>query len=138
MGFSGEVHPDLCEELDLPPFLLFELDFEGLVQYAPRELTARSLPRFPSVERDLAVVVDEIFPAQRIISWIKDLKHSLIEEVQVFDQYRGSPIPEGKKSLAYTISYRAEDRTLTDAEVNALHQNLVSQISEVFGAQLRG
>lgn len=138
MGYLGELHPDLCEELDLPPFLIFELDFEGLVQYAPRELTARSLPRFPSVERDLAVVVEEAFPAQRIISWIKDLNHSLIEDVQVFDQYHGSPIPEGRKSLAYTISYRAENRTLTDSEVNTIHQDLIARISEVFGAQLRG
>lgn len=138
LGYLGEVHPDLREELDLPPFLIFELDFEGLVQYSPSELTARSLPRFPSVERDLAMIVDEAFSAQRIISWIKDLNHALIEDVQLFDQYRGAPIPEGKKSLAYTISYRAEDRTLTDGEVNGLHQHLISQIGDVFGAQLRG
>lgn len=137
MGYLGEVHPDLCEELGTSPLLTFELDFERLVQYAPRQLTTRPFPRFPSVERDLAVVVDESFPAQRIIRWIKELSNSLIEDVQVFDQYRGAPIPEGKKSLAYTISYRAEERTLTDGEVNALHQDLVSQIGEVFGAQLR-
>jgi phenylalanyl-tRNA synthetase beta chain len=138
-GFSylGEFHPNLCEELDLPPFFIFELDFEKLLQYAPRKFVARSLPRFPSVERDLAIVVDEEFPAQQIINWIKDQDHSLIEGVQVFDQYRGSSIPEGKKSLAYSVSYRAEDRTLTDAEVNALHQDLISRIGQVFGAQLR-
>ncbi|MFQ5903401.1 MAG: phenylalanine--tRNA ligase subunit beta [Candidatus Binatia bacterium] len=138
MGYLGEVHPDLREELGLPPFLMFELDFEELVQYAPRELTTRSLPRFPSVERDLAVVVDEVFPAQRIISWIKEqFSHSLIEDVQVFDQYRGSPIPEGRKSLAYTISYRAEDRTLTDAEVNEIHQRLTHVLFMAFDAQVR-
>ena len=138
LGYLGEIHPDLSEELSLPRFLMFELDFEGLAQYAPPEISVRSLPRFPSVERDLAVVVDEAFPAQQIINWVKDLGHSLIEDVEVFDQYRGAPIQEGKKSLAYTISYRAEDRTLTDTEVHALHQDLVSRISELFGAQLRG
>lgn len=137
LGYLGEFHPGLREEFDLPPFFIFELDFEKLLQYAPPKLTARSLPRFPSVERDLALVVDDEFPAQRIINWIHDLGHSLIEDVQVFDQYRGSPVPEGKKSLAYAVSYRAEDRTLTDAEVNALHQDLVSRIGQVFGAQLR-
>jgi len=55
----------------------------------------------------------------------------------VFDQYRGASIPEGKKSLAYSISYRAEDRTLTDTEVQALHGELVARLGEVFGAQLR-
>jgi len=134
----GEIHPDLCQELGLPPFLVFELDFEGMVQYAPRELTVRPLPRFPSVERDLAIVVDEAFPAQRIIDWVRDLNHALIEDVQVFDQYRGAPIPEGKKSLAYTISYRAEGRTLTDAEVKTLHEELIARIGAVFGAELRG
>jgi len=138
VGYLGEIFPDLREELGLPPFLILELDFERLLKYAPRELAVCALPRFPSVERDLAVVVDEEFPAQRIISWIENLSHSLIEEVQVFDQYRGSPIPEGKKSLAYKISYRAEDRTLTDAEVNTLHQDIIAQMTQLFGAQLRG
>jgi len=138
LGYVGEAHPDVGEALSLPRFLIFELDFEKLVQYLSPKLTVRSLPRFPSVERDLAVVVDEKFPAQQIINWLKDLRHSLIEGVEVFDQYRGAPIPEGKKSLAYTISYRAEDRTLTDAEVQNLHQELVSRIGERFGAELRG
>lgn len=136
-GYLGEIHPDLCEQLGLAPFLIFELDFERLVQYPSRQLTAWALPRFPSVERDLSVVVDQAFPAQRIIGWIRDLNHSLIEDVHVFDQYRGSSIPEDKKSLAYTISYRAEDRTLTDAEVNQLHQELAARIGVAFGAQLR-
>jgi len=138
LGYVGEIHPDAGAALSLPRFLIFELDFEKLVQYLSPKLTVRSLPRFPSVERDLAVVVDENFPARQIINWLKDQRHSLIEDVEVFDQYRGAPVPEGKKSLAYTISYRAEDRTLTDAEVQSLHQDLVSRIGELFGAQLRG
>ncbi|MFQ5850856.1 MAG: phenylalanine--tRNA ligase subunit beta [Candidatus Binatia bacterium] len=137
VGYLGEIHPDLCEELSLPPLLVFELDFGEVVQYARLDLTVRALPRFPSVERDLAVVVDEAFPAQQIINWIKGLKHSLIEDVGIFNQYRGSPIPEGKKSLAYTISYRANDRTLTDEEVNTIHQDLTSKMCQVFGAKLR-
>jgi phenylalanyl-tRNA synthetase beta chain len=137
LGYLGQVHPDVAEALGLPPFLLFELDFEGLLQYAPRQITVRSLPRFPSVERDLAIVVDREFPAQQIMSWIKNRGETLIQYVDVFDQYLGSSIPEGKKSLAYKISYRADDRTLTDVEVNTLHQDLVDQIATVFGAQIR-
>jgi phenylalanyl-tRNA synthetase beta chain len=137
LGHLGQVHPDVSEELGVPPFLLFELDFEGLLQYAPRRITARSLPRFPSVERDFAIVVEGEFPSQQIVGWIKNRGEALIEYVEVFDQYVGSPIPAGKKSLAYKISYRADDRTLTDTEVNTLHQNLVDQIAEFFGAQVR-
>ncbi|OGQ82371.1 MAG: phenylalanine--tRNA ligase subunit beta [Deltaproteobacteria bacterium RIFCSPLOWO2_12_FULL_60_19] len=138
VGYVGEIHPDLSEGLSLPRYGVLELDFEGLVQYPPSQITVRSLPRFPSVERDMAVVVDESFQARRIIDWIKSLGHSLIENVEVFDHYRGANIPAGKKSLAYTISYRAEDRTLTDGEVQALHQELLSQMSGLFDAQLRG
>jgi phenylalanyl-tRNA synthetase beta chain len=137
LGYLGEIHPDVCDELGLPRFLVFELDFEELLQYAPRRITARSLPRFPAVERDLAVVVDRAFPSQQIISWIESLGESLIKHIEVFDQYLGSPIPEGKKSLAYKISYRADDRTLTDAEVQTLHQTIVQRIGDVFGAELR-
>lgn len=137
LGYLGQIHPDACDELGLPQFMVFELDFEGLLQYAPRRITVRSLPRFPAVERDLAVVVDRAFPSQQIISWVASLGESLIKEIELFDQYLGSPIPEGKKSLAYKISYRADDRTLTDAEVQALHQRIVQQIGDVFGAELR-
>jgi phenylalanyl-tRNA synthetase beta chain len=137
LGTLGQVHPDVSDELGVPPFLLFELDFEGLLQYAPRRITARSLPRFPSVERDFAIVVESEFPSQQIIGWIKNRGEALIESVEVFDQYVGAPIPAGKKSLAYKISYRADDRTLTDTEINILHQNLVDQIAKVFGGQVR-
>jgi phenylalanyl-tRNA synthetase beta chain len=137
LGYLGEIHPDVSEELGVPAFLLFELDFEALLKYAPRQITAHILPRFPSVERDFAVVVERDFPSQRIVSWINNLGEALIEQAKVFDQYLGAPIPEGKKSLAYKILYRAEDRTLTDAEINTLHQNLVEKVGEVFGAERR-
>ncbi len=133
----GQLHPDVCDGLGLPSFLLFELDFDGLLEYAPRQIAARSLPRFPSVERDFAVVVDRAFPSGQIVDWIKNRGEPLIEAASVFDQYLGAPIPDGKKSLAYKISYRAEERTLTDSEVNTLHQSLVEQIGQLFGAQLR-
>jgi phenylalanyl-tRNA synthetase beta chain len=137
IGYLGELHPDLCDQLELPPVLLFELDFEKLLEYAPRQLTAHALPRFPAVERDVAIVVDRDFAAHQIISWSKNLGEPLIEHVEVFDQYLGAPIPAGKKSLAYKVSYRAEDRTLTDAEVNLLHQSLVEQLGKTFGAERR-
>jgi phenylalanyl-tRNA synthetase beta chain len=137
LGYLGQIHPDVSDQLGLPPFLVFELDFEGLLQYAPRQITARSLPRFPAVERDFAIVVDREFPAWRVISWIKNRGEALIQYVEVFDQYLGPPIPEGKKSLAYKIAYRADDRTLTDTEVNTLHQYLMDQMATLFGAQLR-
>jgi phenylalanyl-tRNA synthetase beta chain len=137
VGHLGQLHPNLCERLEVPPICAFELDFEKLLEYAPRRMAARALPRFPSIERDLAIVVDRDFASQRIIAWIESLGEPLIEYAQVFDQYLGAPIPEGKKSLAYNISYRAEDRTLTDTEVNQLHQSLVDRLGKEFGAEWR-
>ena len=137
LGRLGQMHPDVCDAFGLPTFVVFELDFEGLLEYAPRQIAACSLPRFPSVERDFAMVVDRAFPSRQIVDWINNRGEPLIEAASVFDQYMGPPIPEGKKSLAYKVSYRAEDRTLTDSEINSLHQTLVGQIGQLFGAQLR-
>ncbi|MGH7853667.1 MAG: phenylalanine--tRNA ligase subunit beta, partial [Candidatus Binatia bacterium] len=137
LGYLGELHPDIAQQLELPSFFLFELDFEKLLEYAPRRITINALPRFPGVERDVALVVDRDFASQQVINWIKGLGETLIEHVEVFDQYLGAPIPEGKKSLAYKISYRAEDRTLTDTEINELHRRLVEQLGKTFGAERR-
>jgi phenylalanyl-tRNA synthetase beta chain len=137
LGYAGEIHPDICDRLDLPAVLIFELDLEKSLEYAPRRISVRNLPRFPAVERDFALVVERDFQSQRIIDWINIQGEPLIEHVDVFDEYRGTPIPQDKKSLAYKISFRAEDRTLTDAEVSSLHQSLIEEITKVFGAELR-
>jgi phenylalanyl-tRNA synthetase beta chain len=137
LGYLGQLHPDVCDQLTVPPVFLFELDFEKLLEYAPRQITTSALPRFPAVERDVAIVVDRDFASQQIVSWIQNLGEALIEHVEVFDQYLGAPIPEGKKSLAYKISYRADDRTLTDSEINELHQSVVDRLGKTFGAERR-
>jgi phenylalanyl-tRNA synthetase beta chain len=137
LGYLGQLHPDLGDRLAVPAVYLFELDFEKLLEYAPRRITTHALPRFPAVERDVAIVVDRDFAAQQIVSWIHNLGELLIERVEVFDQYLGAPIPEGKKSLAYRVSYRAGDRTLTDGEINELHQDLVDRLGKRFGAERR-
>ena len=137
LGLLGQLHPDVAERLEVPQVYVFELDFEKVHQYAPRRMTMRPLGKFPAIERDFAIVVERDFAARRIIDWIDGLADPLIEFVRVFDQYIGAPIPEGKKSLAYKISYRAEDRTLTDGEVNPLHQSVIDRIGNDFGAQRR-
>jgi phenylalanyl-tRNA synthetase beta chain len=137
LGYLGQLHPDYADHFELPTFFVFELDLEKLLEYAPRRIGVRSLPRFPAVVRDVALVVDRDFASQQVISWIKNLGEALIEHVEVFDQYLGPPVPEGKKSLAYKVSYRAEDRTLTDMEINELHERLVDRLGKVFGAEQR-
>jgi phenylalanyl-tRNA synthetase beta chain len=137
LGYVGELHPAVAERFNASQVLVFELDFDKLLEYAPRRIAAQPLPRFPAVERDVAIVVDRDFAAQQVIGWIHDLGEPLIEHVEVFDQYVGAPIPNGKKSLAYRVSYRAGDRTLIDSEVNELHQILVDRLGKTFGAERR-
>ena len=100
---------------------VFELDTEKLLPYCPPQLLFTGLPRFPAVARDVAVVVDEDFASDRVVHFVRQWRPELVEDVALFDAYVGAPIPPGQKSLAYTISYRAADRTLTDEEVNGLH-----------------
>jgi phenylalanyl-tRNA synthetase beta chain len=136
-GVLGEIHPDFSHQLNLPRFCLFELDLDVMVQYARRDFTVRPLPRFPSVERDVALVVEDTFRADEIVHWVRTNGHSLIEDMRIFDEYRGAQVGEGMKSLAYKISYRSEARTLTDAEVNEIHQRLVERLVENFAARIR-
>lgn len=137
-GYAGALHPNLvaARHLDGEP-LVAELDLMRVVQYCPRRVIFRQLPRFPTVSRDIAVVVDSEFPAQRVLDAVKEVAQPLVEEVRVFDHYTGSPIPAGKKSLAYTIAYRASNRTLTDDEVNAMHDQLVAQLVRQLPLEVR-
>jgi phenylalanyl-tRNA synthetase beta chain len=137
IGYMGESHPDVNDRFGLSPMMAFELDFEKLLQYSPRQIRARSLPRYPAVERDFALVVDQAVPSQQIITCINELGQNLIKGIEIFDEYRGDSIPHGKKSLAYKIFYRADDRTLTDDEVNTMHQQVLDHISKLFQAQRR-
>ncbi|MEO6026130.1 MAG: phenylalanine--tRNA ligase subunit beta [Candidatus Binatia bacterium] len=137
-GYVGALHPNAIAErhLDAEPWVA-ELDLMRVVQYCPRRVIFRPLPRFPAVSRDIAVVVDDEFPAQRVIDAVEEVAEPLVEDVRVFDQYTGSPIPSGKKSLAYTIAYRAPNRTLTDDEVNAMHEQLVARLVRELPLEVR-
>jgi phenylalanyl-tRNA synthetase beta chain len=143
IGVVGGLHPDVAFALDLDvPFWSFELDTQKVLPYCPAHLRFVGLPRFPSVGRDVAIVVDGDFASDRVVQFVRawqpaQIENVAVEDVALFDSYVGTPIPAGKKSLAYAISYRAGDRTLTDDEVNALHGELVAALTRQFGAELR-
>lgn len=136
-GYAGEISPRVSEELDTPRCFLFELDFDAIVHYARPDFRVRPIPRFPSVERDLAIVVAQDFPSRTVIEWVGGLDQALIERVDIFDEYTGAPISEGRKSLAYKVFYRSPERTLTDHEVNAVHEDLTRRLCAEFDATLR-
>jgi phenylalanyl-tRNA synthetase beta chain len=138
IGLMGMVHPDAEESWDLRETFYFELDLGVLAPLADGKTVYRPLPRYPSVERDLAVVVDLAVPAGEIRKAILAAAGDLAESVRIFDVYQGEQVPPGKKSVAFSIVYRAPDRTLTDEEVNVRHESVFSALQTRFQAQRRG
>ncbi len=139
MGILGELHPQKAERYDLGKRALYlaELDFEALSRTARAERRYEPLPRFPAITEDMAFVVDEEVPAEKVRQSISKAGGNLLAEVRLFDLYRGQPIPPGWKSLAYSLTFRAPDRTLTDKEVVALKERIRKHLERELGARLR-
>ncbi|WP_044890476.1 phenylalanine--tRNA ligase subunit beta [Myxococcus hansupus] len=138
LGHVGEVHPRVVKALGLPDgVFVFELDTDALYAAAKLVPAYRSLPRFPAVLRDLAVVVPLELPNDEVRRVILEVGRPLVEEAQVFDVYTGEQIPQGRKNLAYALRYRSPERTLTDVEVNEAHQRIVDEVKQRLGAALR-
>lgn len=138
VGVVGALHPEAAAAEDIDePCWGFELDIEKLLPYCPQQSVFAGLPRFPSTVRDVAVVVDESFPSERVVQFVRQWQPDLIEDVTLFDTYAGAPIPAGRRSLAFTIVYRAGDRTLTDDEVNGLQSELRVALTRELGVALR-
>jgi phenylalanyl-tRNA synthetase beta chain len=108
-----------------------------MVKWAGEERRFQPLPKFQAVYRDLSIVVDKALEAERMMETIRTFHQPFVEEVTLFDIYQGSPIPEGKKGISYRIRYQANDRTLTDEEVNQYHEKILSRLKEVFQLDLR-
>jgi phenylalanyl-tRNA synthetase beta chain len=137
-GYMGQVHPDVMKEYNLPlDAFVFELKLEDLIEVEAEGIKFRQLPRFPAIERDIAAIVPEDVTSFNIIKAIESMKLDLMEDIRLFDYFSGGPIPEGRKSLAYTITYRSPERTLTDDEVNAQHQLVMNMLKERLGADIR-
>ena len=138
LGVLGEVHPQVLGNYEIrDKAYLFEIDFETMVKGRREGKRFRPLPKFPAVYRDLSMVVDDALEAERVVEAIWTFREPFIDEVQLFDIYRGSPVPEGKKGVSCRIRYQASDRTLTDEEVNQHHEKVISQLKEIFQAELR-
>ena len=137
LGFLGEIYPRLDEELGLLQPVIFELDFALLFKHSSLDIVARSYPRFPAIQRDLAVVIPEEIPAEAIKKRVFELGGDLLKEVEIFDVYKGQPVPAGHKSLALTMRYQSVERTLKDEEVNAFNSNILAGIQQEFKAEWR-
>jgi phenylalanyl-tRNA synthetase beta chain len=139
IGILGELHPKVWERYDLPekPVVATELDLEVILESIPESHTVEPVPAFPPVLEDLAVVVDEGMPAGEVEAVLRRAGGRLLVDVTLFDLYRGEQIPEGKKSLAYSLVYQAPDRTLTDEEVAKIRTRVIKKLESELGAKLR-
>jgi phenylalanyl-tRNA synthetase beta chain len=138
VGMVGELSEEARKVFGIrDQVFLAELDLEEMVAKVPQEVRFAPLPKFPPVDRDMALVVDEGLTSEVIKAKIEEVGASLIEEVSLFDVYHGKQVPAGKKSLAYSIRYRAQDRTLTDEEVDDIHRRIVSELEKNMGITLR-
>src|SRR5262249_8787225 len=113
-------------------------DLEAVLAAVPVRYTFTPVPRYPAALRDIAVIVDEAVTAERIEQEIRAAGGSLLGGVRLFDLYRGESIPAGTKSLAYALTYQADDRTLTDKEVDKAHKKIEDRLQHVLKAQIRG
>jgi phenylalanyl-tRNA synthetase beta chain len=139
VGWLGEVHPLVLQTYDLQaPAVAVELDARVLLTPAGEAAGFRDLLAYPEVEQDLALVVDAGVPAAAVVEALRRSGGKLLEDVAVFDVYQGSQVSEGKKSLALHLSFRAPDRTLSEAEVNKLREKMVAAAQKELGAELRG
>jgi phenylalanyl-tRNA synthetase beta chain len=136
-GILGQIHPRISDEMDLKETFAFQLDMEVLLDAAKTDLRFRPIPRHPASTRDLAIVVDADVPAAEVEKAIRKAAGEHLESVTLFDVYTGEQVGNEKKSLAYSLVYRAEDRTLTDEEVAKFHQAVVDELERAFGARLR-
>jgi phenylalanyl-tRNA synthetase beta chain len=138
VGVLGPLHPNVVDAFDLGEgAVIVELDLDTIEAFGVRPSVFVPLPRFPASLRDIAVVVGDDVLAGDLELAVRQAAGDLAEHVTLFDRFVGGNIPAGHASLALRVVYRAPDRTLTDAEVDARHSTVVAAIQSRFGGQLR-
>ena len=138
LGVFGQVHPLVAKNYGVADELYTaELDFGALFASRVTEVYYTPLPRFPSVNRDIAVVCDDALTAGELISCIREAGGEYLKGCEVFDVYRGANIPEGKKSVAFSLTLRSDDQTLTDAHADEAVQAVLAALHAKFGAVIR-
>jgi phenylalanyl-tRNA synthetase beta chain len=140
VGHFGRLHPRTAEAFSLGgrAVLAGEFDLDALRAAVPARYFYRPVPRFPAALRDIAVIVEESVPAERVAREIRTAGGDLLSDLRLFDLYRGESIAAGHKSLAYALTYQAGDRTLTDKEVDKAHKKIEDRLKHVLKAQIRG
>ena len=134
----GELHPLVAENYNLNDrVLIAEINIDKIVKYARFNKKYVEIPKYPAVERDIAMVVDEAVEVGQIERIITKKAKKMLEEINLFDVYRNEKLGENKKSVAYSLKFRLSDRTLTDEEVNTTMQEIIAALEKELNAELR-
>jgi len=137
VGLVGRLTPAVGESLGLPaevPAYVGELAIEPLARFLRTSLKAMAPPRFPSVDRDISILVDDTTAAQSVRDTVRAIALAHLVELREFDRYAGKGIPDGKVSLSLRLTFRAPDKTLTDAEVQSAMESVLSALKDTHGA----
>jgi phenylalanyl-tRNA synthetase beta chain len=138
LGEAGQLLPTLARKYDLrDAVFLAELNLDQLLARRNPAKSFKTLPQFPSIRRDVAMLVPEATTHESVLQTVRQAKPTNLESVDLFDVFRGKNVPEGRKSLAYAFTYRSPEKTLTDAEVNAAHTKIVEALKQNLGATVR-
>lgn len=138
VGYAGELHPKVAASLDLPERTsVMELNLEAVIEAAPETVVAEPVVSYPATTQDVALVVDEKLPAAQLQRTLEEGAGNLLENIELFDVYTGEGIDAGKKSLAYALRFRAEDRTLTADEASEARAEAVALAQRQHGASQR-
>lgn len=139
LGIAGELSAEVLKlyDIDMPVFA-FELKIESLPELIDWQRTAKAVPRYPAIERDIAIITARQIPAEKVLATIKAAAGDFLESVSLFDLYTGKQIASDKKSMAFAMLFRAADRSLRDEEVDAWQRQIVHKLEQEVGAQLRG
>ena len=138
VGYMGQVHPLVAQNYGIDcEVYCTEIDFTKLFELRLPDPTYTPLPKYPTVSRDLSLVCDEAVTVAAAEEVIASSAGKLLRSIRLFDIYRGTGVPEGKKSLAFSLELRADDRTLTDADSEAVVSKVLTALAEKLGATLR-
>ncbi|MBS5793516.1 MAG: phenylalanine--tRNA ligase subunit beta [Clostridiales bacterium] len=138
IGYVGEIHPQIASNYEIETKVYFGvLYIDKLIEIANFDISYKSLPKFPTMQRDIAMLVKDEINVKEIEKIIKAKGGKLLESVKLFDVYKGEQIEKGYKSVAYSILFRSNEKTLTDEEVNSPMKKILKELEEKLQAQLR-
>lgn len=138
IGSLGKIHPSVAKNFEISESVFIaEINIQPFISEKKRMVQYRTLPKYPIVDRDLAVIIDDEVTIKTLIDCIKKYAGNVCEEVKLFDVYKGSQILSGKKSVAFSLKLRSDDHTLVDEEIQSVMNNVINGLSNELNASLR-